>query len=224
MRNKLFIIIGILLLTSLIGTPFVMRTMQEKKADERFVATYSYHKDFWTIYPLIKESRDIARKNKAHDGAYHSLAQSYYTLGAFDEAENALQNALAIKPENDAYWFFLGKIQQGKKAYPAAAVAYEKALALNPTKKEHFQVLAWLYYFRFEGEQHKKAFDVLGRAVKRFPEDKDLWFDLTRYNLYDNNIKEFLVYAPQYLALNPSDENIKKDYKNYKKIFSSEKK
>ncbi len=224
MKNKLLIIIGIVLLVTGIGAPFVVRILEEKKINERFIDTYSYHKDFWTIYPLIKESREIVQKNKTHDGAYHSLAQSYYTLTAFDEAVTALQKALEIKPDNDAYWFFLGKTQQSKKVYPLAAQAYEKALELNPTKKEHFQTLAWLYYFRFEGDEHKKAFDILEKAVKRFPNDKDVWFDLTRYNLYDNNIKAFLEYAPKYLALNPGDEGIKKEYENYKKLFFQEKK
>ena len=90
-------------------------------------------------------------------------------------------------------------------------------------KKEHFQALAWLYYFRFEGEEHKKSFDILKKGLEKFETDKDLLFDITRYNFYDSRAKEFLQYAPKYLAVNPSDTAMRKDYEQYKKIFSEQK-
>ncbi|MBI4250697.1 hypothetical protein HY622_03855 [Candidatus Uhrbacteria bacterium] len=191
---------------------------QSDKAEKQFITTYSAHKDFATIYPLITEAREIVQKNPRHDGAYQSLAQSYFTIGAFDRARDALLKAVEIVPDNDAYWSFLGRTYQRLKAYPDAAAAYAHALELDRSRVEYYTQLAWLYYFRFEGDDMLKSYDILKQGLERFPDDKDLLFDITRYYLYENKMEEFAYYAPRYLVVDPTDQGgFKKELEKYKK-------
>lgn len=187
-------------------------------AEKQFVKTYSTHKDFETIYPVIQEAQKIVKKNPRHDGAYQSLAQSYFTLNAYDRARDSLLRAVEIVPDNDAYWSFLGKTYQRLKAYPDAASAYTRALELNKNKIEYYTQLAWLYYFRFEGDDMLKSYDILKQGLELFPEDKDLLFDITRYYLYENKMEEFVQYAPRYLKVDPSDPGgFQKEFDSYRK-------
>jgi len=217
-KGSIFLIIGILVV-SIGGTAafFGFSFRQEQQAEEQFRVQYSSHQDFETIYPLIKEAREIVRKNPRHDGAYQSLAQSYFTIGAFDRARDALLVAVEIVPDNDAYWSFLGKTYQRLKAYPDAAAAYARALELDESRVEYYTQLAWLYYFRFEGDDMLKSYDILKQGLERFPDDKDLLFDITRYYLYENKMEEFTMYAPRYLAVDPTDQGgFKKELEKYR--------
>ncbi len=218
MKKTLTLIISVLVLGILAASAFfAFRYFSEQKAEQAFRSLYGSHYDFNTVYSVIKENKALLAKNSRHDGALDSLAQGYYVLGALDEARDAILKATELRSDNDAYWSRLGQIYQRRKEYPLAASAYEKALLVNPKKKEHYKNLAWLYYFRSEGEDRLKAFPVLERGLKAFPKDQDLLFDITRYYLYDKNAKEFLKYAPRYLAVNPQDKAMQKDYESYKK-------
>lgn len=223
--KKISILVGIGIALGVLGAWFfIFRYYSEKEIEKTFRATYGSHSDFTTIYSVIQENQTLIAKKSDNDAAYDSLAQGYYTLGALDEARDAITQAVRINSGNDSYWSRLGQIYQRKKEYPLALAAYEKALEVNPKKKDHYQKLSWLYYFRFEGMDHAKAFSVLERALTVFPKDKDFLFDITRYHLYDNNVKEFLKYAPHYLKINPYDKAMEKDYEKMKKIMSGEKK
>ncbi len=219
--KKIYILIGIAIFLALLGaSPFALRYFSEKKVEEAFRATYGSHKDFDRIYSVIHENKALIAQKPDNDSAYDSLAQGYYVLGALDQARDAMLKATELKGDYDAYWSRLGKIYQAKKEYPLAATAYQKALRVNPKKKDHYKNLAWLYYFRFDGADHLKAFPILQSGLQSLPKDKDLLFDITRYYLYDNNVKEFLKYVPQYLAVNPQDSAMKKDYEKMKKIMN----
>ncbi|MBI2483933.1 tetratricopeptide repeat protein [Candidatus Uhrbacteria bacterium] len=220
MKRRLIITVAILLLAGIALAAFFIRSggIASKKAEQDFVAAYSGHKDFETIYPVIKEARAIVMKDPRHDGAYHSLAQSYYTLGAYDQARDALVQAIEIIPANDAYWSFLGKTYQAMKSYPEAAEAYRRALELDPNRTEYYIRLAWLYYFRFEGDEMQKSYDILSKGLELYPEDKDLLFDITRYYLYENKMEEFARYAQRYLKVDQSDPaDFKKELEKYLK-------
>ena len=189
-------------------------TITDFALERIFIAKYGDAKDFWPVYGTIKENRELIEKNPGNDSAYYSLGQGYYGLRAYNEAIKALKRATEIKPDNFDYRSFLGKVYQAKKDYPAARDAYIETLRLNPDKQNHYIQLAWLYYFRLDPEKDK-AFEVLRRGIEKFPTDRDLLFDITRYYLYDQNKEGFFEFAPRYLKVDPDNELIKTRYNNW---------
>lgn len=191
---------------------------------------YSDHKDFATVRETMEANLDFISKNPDNDSAYYSLGQGFYSLQGYDDAIWAFKEAVRISPNTYYYWAFLGKasqnqagvlISQGKRdeggiLYLSARDSYVKALELESGKPLNYTQLAWLYYFRLEPEKDK-AFDVLKKGLSRFPTDKDILFDVTRYYMYDENKKEFLKYAPRYIKINPNNEAVNKKLKEWKK-------
>ena len=188
-----------------------------------FISRYSDQKDFWLMYPTIQENRELIKNNPNNDSAYYSLGQGLYGLRAYDGAIDALTHATAIAPNADYYWAFLGKVYQVKKDYIKARDAYAKVLELKPDKPLYYTTLAWLYYFRLSEEEYK-AYEVLQKGLEKFPTDKDILFDITRFYLYDKNEVEFRKYAKRYLKIDPTSELIKKAYeKGFESVFGSDK-
>lgn len=177
---------------------------------------YSNHKDFATVRETMKANLDFIRKNPNNDSAYYSLGQGFFGLQGYDDAIWAFKEAIRISPNTYYYWSFLGKAYQAKKDYPPTRDAYEKTLEFEPNKPFNYTNLAWLYYFRLEAEKDK-AFEVLKKGLEKFPTDKDILFDITRYYIYDENKKEFLKYAPRYINVDATNELINKKYKEWKK-------
>ncbi len=205
---SLFILIIMLGTVGIVYGPKFYNTWQSKKTEQLFIDTYSKQKDFWLIYKVIQENREMIKKNSKNDSAYNSLAQGLYTLGDYDGAINAMDRAIAIKPDNDAYWFFLGKSHQAKKDYTSASNAYAKAIEFPPARINEYLTLAWLYYFRLQDEKDA-SYAVLKRGLQQFPQDKDLLWEITRYYIYARNAEQVKIYAPQYLALDPANVLVK---------------
>lgn len=209
-KNRLSIIL-ILIIAGLGVSIFFSFTREDRILDK-----YSNHKDFNVVRETMKTNLDFIKKNPNNDSAYYSLGQGFFGLQGYDDAIWALKEAIRISPNTYYYWSFLGKAYQAKKDYPPARDAYEKTLELEPDKPFNYTNLAWLYYFRLEAEKDK-AFEVLKKGLEKFPTNKDILFDITRYYIYDENKKEFLKYAPRYLKIDPDNELINKKYKEWKK-------
>lgn len=191
--------------------PVVRRSWAAARVEREFVQRYGQRKDFLVVKQVIDENRAFVRANSRNDSAYYSLCQGYYVLGALDEAIAACQQAADLKPEQDYYWSFLAKAYQGKKDYARAAEMYRQALSLNAGRSGNYTTLAWLYYFRVK-DAEPQAYEVLEAGLQKFPDDRGLLFDITRYHRYDRHDAEFLKYAERYLAVNPSDETVRQWY------------
>ncbi len=185
-------------------------------SDFFFFLPYQKNPEFKKVESALKEDREMIRKNPRNDSAYYSLGQGLYSLKGYDDAANALREAAKIDPTRVYYWSFLAKIYQGKKGYLGARDAFTKVLDMEPDRQVNYTNLAWLYYFRLDPEKDK-AFEVLKKGLERFPNDKAILFDITRYYLYDNNWEEFLKYAPRYLAIDPDYPAIRDKYKELTK-------
>ncbi len=202
---------------AIIGIVFVLffRQIGDFVGERIFIAKYSQTKDFWITYSVIKENKEFIRKNSNNDSAYDSLGQGYYALQAYDYAAGAFKRATEISPKHVDYWSFLGRTYQAMKDYQRARDAFTEVLKLDPDRPDNYTKLAWLYYFRLDLEKDK-AFEVLKQGLEKFPNDKNILFDITRFYLYDENKKEFLKYAPRYLKIDPNQELIKNKYKEWK--------
>lgn len=192
---------------AILSYPWIREILQERA----FIKKYSQAKDFWSVYPVMKENQKLIAQNPKNEGAYYSLGQGLYSIGAFPQAIDAFSHTVEISPQKYYYWSFLGKAYQGKKDYQKARDAYSKALELEPNNANNYTMLAWLYYFRLEPEK-EKAFEILKKGLEKFPDNKDILFDITRYYLYDKSTTEFRKYAPLYLKIDPSSPAIQEAY------------
>lgn len=182
---------------------------------DRILDKYKNHKDFEVVAATLHENLRFIENNPNNDSAYYSLGQGLYSMQGYDDAIWAFREAVRIAPDKPYYWSFLGTAYQAKKDYPNARDAYIRALEIEPEKPINYVKLAWLYYFRLEPEKNK-AFEVLQGGLERFPNNKELLFDITRYYMYDQNREEFLKYAPRYLQIDPNNEPIKKAYEDWR--------
>lgn len=78
---------------------------------------------------------------EGHNNYGYALAH----LGRYDEALQAVNKSLAIKPESAAALDSRGFVYHGMKKYPEALADYKKALALDPTIGEIYLHLGETY-------------------------------------------------------------------------------
>lgn len=182
-----------------------------KFSPENILSKYEKQKIFGQVRTTLEDNLQALEKNPKNDSAYDSLGQGFFGLRGYDDAIWAFTEATKLKPESDSYWFFLGKAYQAKKDYKKAKEAYIKTLEINPNNPLYYTTLAWLYYFRLDAEMNK-AYEILKKGLGKFPTDKDILFDITRFYLYDKNEKEFRKYAPRYLKIDPNQDLIKNAY------------
>lgn len=208
--RKLIIIVEFVILAVITFLVFYTFTRPE-----RIFNKYTAHKDFETMRPNLEEELALIQDNPSNDTAYYSLGQGFYALEGYDDAIWAFKKAIEIAPNRYYYWSFLGAAYQSRKDYIGARDAYMRALDLDTSRVLTYTKLAWLYYFRLDSEKDK-AYEVLKRGLSQFPNDKNLLFDITRYNLYDHNKDEFLKYAPRYLKIDPSYKPISNALKDWR--------
>jgi len=213
--KKVLSILGIVVAVLLLLVIFFYKSIDLFIKESVIVIKYRNQESFWTVFPTFKENLAFVQANPNNDSAYDSLGQGFYALGGFSDAIKAFKRATEIDPTNDARWFFLAKAYMVKKEYTNARDAYYKAIEFGNSRVTEYKDLAWVYYFRIEPEKDK-AYEVLKQGLEKFPNDKDLLFDLTRFYLYDKNKTEFMKYAPLYLKIDPKNELILNNYKEWK--------
>ena len=211
MKRKIFLIIEIFVSLLIIGIAFYTLWGRDRLLDK-----YNGVKGFEDMRETMETRLAFIKTNPNSDGAYYSLGQDFFTLGGYDDALWALKKAIEINSKADTYWSWLGKTYQAKKNYASAKDAYIKALDIGPNRQMNYTLLAWLYYFRTDDERDK-AYEILKKGLEKFPDEKIILFDITRYYMYDENKAEFLKYAPKYLKLDPNYSAIKDTFGKWRR-------
>jgi tetratricopeptide (TPR) repeat protein len=87
--------------------------------------------------PTPEAEPEISRAER-HDRAAQQFNNGIaaYNAGAFDEAETALQQAIALDPSLKGAFNRLGNLYYQRDAYEQALAMYQKALALDPNYLE----------------------------------------------------------------------------------------
>ena len=124
------------------------------------------------------------------------------------QAENLLQKAAELDPDNADAHFYLGKLYTSKKNYSEAIRAYEKTTALDPYFTDCFFNLGFLYYAT---KDYAKAEQMFGRVVELRPSYLDeAYFNLAVVqNLQGNNV-ESIRNLEKALEVNPGNKRAKK--------------
>ena len=129
-----------------------------------------------TVHKALAEAIFLENFEPSRPEAYLLEAQIYTGLKEYDRAEDALQRALAKRPENSYAHMRLGALRLQRGDAEGAATELEEALRLDPKSK-----WAWLWK------------GVLANDYKKIPEDAracyemaltiDPKFDMAIYNL-----------------------------------------
>ena len=99
---------------------------------------------------------------------YHNLGALYLTMGRYDDAITAFQNAAEnlLFDRSEMAWTGIGLANFQKQDYPAAERAYQKAIAVNSRYyMAHFR-LGELYYNQ---DRPVEALDMFTRTVELAP-------------------------------------------------------
>jgi tetratricopeptide (TPR) repeat protein len=135
------------------------------------------------------------------------LEEKKYAM-AIDE----LQRAIALKPDSDKAYNFLGIAYFMMKNFSEASASFQKALAINPA---YAAAVCNLGNLQFETGEVDAALATLGRGVAAFADDIALNFSLGNVLLHRGDLDQGFVHLKKVLELDP-------DYLERERRFSLE--
>lgn len=101
--------------------------------------------DFVKAIAEMQEVIQLSSDEDSRQQAYHVMGMSYYYQEKFDEAVEAFQQSLDIKPTFHSQ-VYLGDAYTMMGSYEMALVALNKANALDPENYVYNELLAYYYY------------------------------------------------------------------------------
>jgi tetratricopeptide (TPR) repeat protein len=88
---------------------------------------------------------NITRANPLNDRAWDTLGKLYKTLGRFQDAIAAYQQAINLVPSKDVYYYYLGLLYAVEKQDDKAIQAFQDVLRTNPDYVLAHSALAGIY-------------------------------------------------------------------------------
>jgi tetratricopeptide (TPR) repeat protein len=153
--------------------------------------------------------KQVVETDNADFQAWTALGTVYFAQEKFDDAQQAYQHAVAVKPDSPRAQFNLGRLLSSQKKYEDAIVPLTKAVELQPTSGDANMLTGEAYLQLKKGS---KAIPYLEEAAKHGRPDAHLrlgWL----YNAAGLKDKAALEYE-EYLKKNPEypDRNKLKEY------------
>ena len=99
--------------------------------------------------------------------AYYTLGITAWQNGDFDEAAEAMRNAIQRKPNYAEAHYILGTALKQKGDLSGAAKALEEAIRLNPETPGPFNTLAQIKQVQGDAEGAKRLFAQAAEVKKR---------------------------------------------------------
>jgi predicted nicotinamide N-methyase len=124
--------------------------------------------------------------------------------GEFGKAETLARQMLALDPGNANAMVALGRIADRTGDKRAAVDWLRKAIALEPDKVQHHNILAFLLMQLGEREQAQRA---TMRALEIKPDDPDSIVNKGTFDLHEGRLNEALASFRQALEINPLHQN-----------------
>ena len=182
-KVKIGIFISILLVTIVVLLGWYQHTHQEDNLIKEKKVNLS-STDLKT-YESRQANLESMLKNATNDddkyNIYLSIGQNEYALGHLQDSKDALESAIAIKPNEPAAYENLFNTQVDMKDNVGAERSIKKAIDLRPDSTEY-----WRRYIQFEqGVMHRNSNDL-----------NQLYLDALKKT--DNSVDIITVYA-QYL-------------------------
>lgn len=153
------------------------------------------------------ENYRTALKFDKSPGIYHALAEVYFKVSKFNEAQTEISNALKLKPDEQNYLETLANIYIAKKDFKKAIDTYEKIISLDSNYTYGLYSLARLYQ---EMKMPAKAIVIYEKITNKIGYDFDVLNKM--YDIYIG-YKDFgkaTGVLEAILKLDPYNINIKK--------------
>jgi len=116
--------------------------------------------------------------------AYFALGLNLSEKNRWDEAIDAYEKAIALKPDYGHAWFNLGNARARKGALAKAAEAFKQALKINAEDYEALNNLANVYT---DQGHYKQAIRAYKKALKIKPDHYESWYNLGIAHLADDH-------------------------------------
>ncbi len=149
-------------------------------------------------YILIRYSDDPIAVEYAN--AY--LGDLFLTLQKLDPAENHIQKAINIKPENPGYRYILGFVYSYKRQWDKAIPEFEISVKKEPSNGEYLRGLGWAIY---ESGDAAKGLVYLEKASNLAPANSNILTDLAVAYLSSVNMDKAREYAERAVRLDPTN-------------------
>lgn len=180
----------------------LIRKRPESK-DYSNIGLIEEHQEKWDA--AIRNYRKALELNHHNANALSGLARIYYNTGDYQNSKATYLKLIAIEPENDESYYFLGVIEQEYKNWDKAIEYYQKAISLQPASAGSHAALGDLYD---EMGRKDDAVAQLQLAIKHDPSNVTyhslLGYIYTRYKgklkYQQKAVKEFL----ECIQLDPS--------------------
>ncbi len=146
------------------------------------------------------ESQVAEIKRKVQIDHHLDLAQSSVQQGNWVTALENYRDILKIDSEHVLTYYNLGNVLMAMKRFPAASAAYRKTLELNPHYIFGALELAKSY---FAMNHPDKAVEMLSGFVKKYPQEKELRFQLGVAYAFDKKVSKAIHELEQATLLDP---------------------
>ena len=172
-----------------------------------------YKNDFAGAIPFFKERIELGGETV---NAYRNLAICYLKTEKYDLAAKALEDALALKPDDAVMHSMVGKIYTVTGNYDGAirhlTAALQNSGADNSNSlsaEDKCKINGDLGYCYVVQRDAQKAISYLETAVGCDPRNTDYLFNLASAYHLDNQLKEANKYYKEVLALDPNHQGAK---------------
>ncbi len=142
----------------------------------------------------------------SYSPAYVNLADLYRELGREDDAERTLRTALEVDRSNAEAHEALGLALVRQKRVPEAARELARAADLRPEVARYAYVHAVALH---EAGDRSGAIDVLTKAHRRHPSDRDILVALVEYHVEAGDRAGALRWARRLSEIAPNDSSVR---------------
>jgi len=148
------------------------------------------------------------------------LGDLFLTLQKIELAENHIQKAINIKPENPGYRYILGFVYSHKRRWDKAISEFEIAVAGEPNNGEFLRGLGWAIH---QSGDAAKGLAFLEKASRMEPTNANILTDLAIVHLSSLNIDKATECAKRAVRITPTNpvaQDVLKNVLSFGKGFS----
>ena len=142
---------------------------------------------------------------------YVNLGATYNNMGQYERSIEPLKKSILIRPSYAAY-VNLGVAYEGLKRFADGAIAYEKAIELNPQQFITWGNLGEAQYYEGRKSEalqaYRKAVELATEQLKVNPRDPDVLSNLANYHSVLGDRDLAMLYLKQALQYGDKDKDI----------------
>ncbi len=183
---------------------------------------------FKASIPLLEKLLRLGRTNlPLKEFAYGNLGHSYLSLRRFDKAEDYLNKAIKLNPQESRYHYLLGLVHSASGMISEALKEFEYAVHTGRNKSEYQRALGWAKFVSGQTEEGirrlKKAIDLDNKNVYAYADLASCYMKINRFNETTRILKEGLSKVPGDPFLLRTQNAVERTRGEYRKVKEEEK-